>query len=113
MPTKAAIKRWVIKRRESRRRYLQNLRTNTPCAECGKRFEWYLMDFDHVRGVKSFGMQEAQTCPSISEERFLAEIAKCDIVCCMCHRIREHERGYKGAAAKVSVVTVLPRPAVA
>jgi hypothetical protein len=47
------------------------------------------MDLDHVRGRKEFKVSEAvQKAYSINVERLHAEIAKCDVVCANCHRIR-------------------------
>jgi len=47
------------------------------------------MDFDHVRGVKLFnvGMMTSRSFELID-----AEIAKCEIVCSNCHRIRTKQR---------------------
>ena len=62
---------------------------DVPCAECGNRFPSCCMDFDHVRGKKSFtvGMSSNRSWKSV-----LKEIAKCDIVCANCHRIRTTQR---------------------
>lgn len=59
-----------------------------PCADCLGTFPPCAMDFDHVRGVKEFGVA-AGIC-RVSDQRLLAEIAKCDVVCANCHRIRTH-----------------------
>jgi hypothetical protein len=57
-----------------------------PCADCGQRYDCEQMDFDHVRGSKSFNIGNAWWDTSV--ERLLAEIAKCDVVCAVCHRLR-------------------------
>ncbi|AJD82175.1 HNH endonuclease [Mycobacterium phage Cosmo] len=49
------------------------------------------MDFDHVRGVKEFNIGSYRT-KSYSLQRIRDEIAKCDVVCSNCHRIRTHDR---------------------
>lgn len=56
-----------------------------PCMDCGGIYPPYVMDFDHVRGKKLF-----QVAGSLhrSRERVLAEVAKCDVVCSNCHRMR-------------------------
>lgn len=64
-----------------------------PCADCGQTFPPYVMDFDHRPGEeKSFGLAFAASGRSAVEVQ--AELAKCDVVCANCHRIRTHERGY-------------------
>jgi hypothetical protein len=61
-----------------------------PCADCGKEFPYYVMDFDHREGeIKLFSIGNRTT---LSGDKLMAEIAKCDIVCANCHRIRTHER---------------------
>jgi len=66
---------------------------SAPCADCGNKFPPVCMDFDHIpeRGAKLFNI--ANGIPqSISMERFMTEIAKCEVVCSNCHRIRTKER---------------------
>ena len=48
------------------------------------------MDFDHVRGKKHANVMEL--IPSLSKKKIDEEIAKCEIVCSNCHRIRTHMR---------------------
>jgi hypothetical protein len=61
---------------------------SVPCMDCGGLFPWVCMDFDHVRGKKLFNIAEGmQKKLSV----LLAEIAKCDVVCSNCHRIRTHK----------------------
>jgi hypothetical protein len=44
------------------------------------------MDFDHVRGRKLFNI--GASLSTVSLVRLLKEIAKCEIVCANCHRLR-------------------------
>lgn len=60
-----------------------------PCADCGGTFPTCVMDFDHVRGVKLFDIG-ARSRVHVSKPKLLLEIAKCDVVCSNCHRIRTH-----------------------
>jgi hypothetical protein len=67
--------------------FLRELR-RVPCADCGGTFEPYQMDFDHRDPAqKSFQVTDGRAM-LMSRERLLAEVAKCDIVCANCHRIR-------------------------
>jgi len=47
------------------------------------------MDFDHIRGKKKFqiGLQFGNAFKTLEKE-----IAKCDIVCANCHRVRTYKR---------------------
>jgi hypothetical protein len=62
-----------------------------PCTDCGKTYHWYVMDFDHVRGEKKGGVSALlQSGKSLS--KLLEEVAKCDLLCSNCHRIRTWNR---------------------
>lgn len=59
---------------------------SVPCMDCGEKYPPYVMDFDHVRGVK---VANVATLVGQSNERKLREeIEKCDVVCANCHRER-------------------------
>jgi len=62
-----------------------------PCTDCGLSFHWFVMDFDHVRGEKKGGVS-ALLQNNVSMTKLLAEIAKCDLVCSNCHRMRTWNR---------------------
>ena len=94
---------WYPKNREKHRKYVSNNNKrlkaemielinklkDVPCADCGHTFPPCVMDFDHVRGTKKFGIALAKT-QRVSKQKILNEIQKCDIVCANCHRIRTH-----------------------
>lgn len=63
---------------------------SVPCADCGRTYPPYVMDFDHVRGEKVGNIAHLKV--RATAETLLAEIAKCEVVCANCHRIRSHER---------------------
>lgn len=75
-----------VKGRKRRNRDLINKLKSGPCMDCGNKFPAVCMDFDHrdpsqkTRGVTAMTGQ--------TEEAILAEVAKCDLVCANCHRIR-------------------------
>lgn len=67
--------------------FLRELR-GVPCADCGGLFAAHQMDFDHRDpSQKSFRITAGRAM-LMSRDRLLAEIAKCDIVCANCHRLR-------------------------
>lgn len=61
-----------------------------PCADCGVVYPPHVMDFDHVRGSKQWAIGGMKG--TVSTRALLDEIAKCDVVCANCHRIRSHRR---------------------
>lgn len=62
-----------------------------PCADCGGQFKPYQMDFDHRDpSTKSFNVMAGRAM-LMSTRRVLAEVAKCDIVCVNCHRLRTRD----------------------
>ena len=79
-------------RRSEKVKLLQDLKDNQPCADCGAKRRYYVMDFDHVRGEK-LGKVSALVAADVSWRMILDEIAKCDLVCANCHRERTHQRG--------------------
>jgi len=60
-----------------------------PCMDCGGSFPPECMDWDHVRGKKLFGVGSGVRR---SIKAVLIEIAKCELVCSNCHRIRTRKR---------------------
>lgn len=63
-----------------------------PCEDCRQTFDPVCMDFDHRPGeIKAKGIAR-MIGDGATLEQVLAEVAKCDLVCANCHRIRTHER---------------------
>jgi hypothetical protein len=62
---------------------------NKPCADCGGSYPHYVMDFDHVRGQKICEISNIAN-RRLSLRKLQDEIAKCDLVCANCHRVRTY-----------------------
>lgn len=75
-------------KRDARKKLLHELKDH-PCTDCKQSFPPYVMDFDHVRGVK-LGAPGMMVFGDF--DKFLEEIAKCELVCANCHRIRTHKK---------------------
>jgi len=75
---------------------LDQLRS-VPCADCGGRFAQCSMDFDH-RDPSTKTARVPALVGRAGIRRILAEVAKCDIVCANCHRLRTFERRSKRTA---------------
>jgi len=73
---------------EKAKEYVKNLKSSTPCMDCGIFYPHYVMDFDHQHS-KEFLISMA-THDGTSLEKIKNEIEKCEIVCSNCHRIRTH-----------------------
>lgn len=61
-----------------------------PCMDCGNSFPPECMDFDHRPGEEklfAIGMIKTRSWAAIQQE-----VAKCDLVCANCHRIRTTAR---------------------
>lgn len=78
-----------VQRTVKKRRDLINEIKSGACSDCGQRFPWYVMQFDHRNSSdKKFAISRA--IKSRSTEAVLEEITKCDLVCANCHAIRTH-----------------------
>src|SRR5258708_4524801 len=77
------------KRRQQMRDYVHDIKTLTPCTDCGISYPAYVMDFDHL-GDKEETI--SRIVLRLSFKRLTAEIAKCEIVCSNCHRMRTFSR---------------------
>lgn len=75
-----------------------------PCMDCGVRYPAPVMEFDHRPGVEKVchisGMVSARSRYTLDDIR--EEIAKCDVVCANCHRMRTAIRGGWSAAHQTS-----------
>lgn len=85
----------IAKQKAHLHKYLRDMKEKTPCVDCKINYPYYVMDFDHVRGKKHANVMEL--VPTLSKKKIDEEIAKCEIVCSNCHRIRTHLRKIKKA----------------
>ncbi len=99
-PTYSVEQRREVHKAEKKRRddfnrtYVMSVKSG-PCTDCRNKFHPHAMEFDHCRGIKSFDISRS---PGKSLTRIKAEIAKCDLVCANCHRIRTASRTAGSAA---------------
>lgn len=82
-------KRSNARARARRREFVEEYKRGKPCADCGQYFPPYVMEFDHLpdRGPKRLHVSH-MIQRAYSEQAIAEEIAKCDLLCCNCHRIR-------------------------
>ena len=64
-----------------------------PCVDCGVQYPPYVMDLDHL---PEFTKHEAVSNMVVNyrsnPRKLREEIAKCELVCANCHRVRTHNR---------------------
>ena len=69
------------------RAYITQIKEANPRVDCGKFYPACVMDFDHTADDKLSGVS---TLASASRKTIDVEIAKCELVCANCHRIRTY-----------------------
>lgn len=69
------------------RAWVDELRTG-PCSDCGKVYPTCCMDFDHVDGNRKRFNVSAALMNGAPSEVIADEIARCELVCSNCHRVR-------------------------
>lgn len=89
-----ANKALYIERANARKRAVvqkvQALKEAEPCTDCGIKYPYYVMQYDHIGDDKV--MNVTRLARSASWSRILQEIAKCELVCANCHAARTHKR---------------------
>ena len=88
MPCRSCNQAYSAKRRAPRQEYVDKVKAEAGCMDCGLHPEYsQVLEFDHRPDeVKLFHISDRMGSGTM--EDFIAEIAKCDIVCANCHRIR-------------------------
>jgi hypothetical protein len=77
-------------RRAEIKAFVDRIKAATPCTDCRRRFPPVCMDFDHVKEkVRSVaGLVAGAYRIALVQE----EIARCEVVCANCHRLRTQKR---------------------
>lgn len=88
------------KRDKDMRARLRELKS-VPCADCKQTFPWPAMDFDHLGEQEKTHDISYMLRHRMAWSKIEAEIAKCEVVCSNCHRVRTALRaGYLDAVDK-------------
>ena len=77
------------KKRQELRKWLNELKQSTPCADCKIQYPYFVMDFDHI-GDKKWEINKLINTGN--SKRLKDEIQNCEIVCSNCHRLRTYKR---------------------
>lgn len=81
----------AYRKRDNLRRWVYDLKNKTPCTDCGVQYPYYVTDFDHVGNDEKVNTV-SKLINSGSTKKVKEEIAKCELVCSNCHRIRTYNR---------------------
>jgi hypothetical protein len=63
-----------------------------PCVDCGRVYHPCAMDFHHIDSEDKDMEISKMIGMGASQERLRAEIAKCEVLCAICHRIRHFKK---------------------
>jgi hypothetical protein len=80
------------------RTWMDGLKEGQPCTDCGLIFPRPVMEWDHLPGTEKLMDLSNARRSAWGKERILAEIAKCELVCANCHRMRTFNRLRENAA---------------
>jgi hypothetical protein len=95
---KAKRKAKVRADRASHIAWLDSLKEGRPCADCGRVYPPYVMEWDHLPGTEKKLVLADTRRAAHARQRILDEIAKCELVCANCHRERTFSTGRRRAA---------------
>lgn len=73
---------------------------SVPCVDCGQQYPWWVMDFDHGDSHKVYNIGRSR---HRGYNVIVAEIAKCDVVCSNCHRLRHPPTSLRNSVDRVAV----------
>lgn len=86
---KDKAKQRIRDKRNANVRYTQEFKQLKGCLDCGENYPYWMLELDHCRGEK---LDNVSAMGLVTMEVLIAEIAKCDVVCANCHRIRTYNR---------------------
>jgi predicted nucleic acid-binding Zn-ribbon protein len=81
----------------ARRDLIQEIKLQKGCVDCGFNAHPEALDFDHRDPTEK--LRNVSCVKTLSLKSLMDEIAKCDVVCANCHRIRTYNRRRAAKAA--------------
>jgi hypothetical protein len=85
---RAKVRKADRARAERIRRHIDSVKMTSGCADCGYAGHPAALDFDHL-GDKALNVSSAKSVAQAD-----IEIAKCEVRCANCHRIKSWERAW-------------------
>lgn len=80
---------YFSQRVKAHKEFLNSLKDGKLCADCGSSFPPVCLDFDHVVSGKRYSLSQMS---NHRRDLVLEELSRCELVCCVCHRVRTKER---------------------
>ena len=84
----------AIRRKKTRDRHhilLLEYKEKQGCIDCGENYPHYILEFDHKPEFEKSGIVYKILCDKGLDAAW-EEIAKCDVVCANCHKLRTYLR---------------------
>jgi hypothetical protein len=72
-------------------KYVEDIKKRSKCTDCGNN-DYRVLEFDHLPQFEKIGHIATLIRKGWTIQRLDTEIAKCDIVCANCHKIRTWAR---------------------
>jgi len=94
-------------RRAINREWYQEIKNKTPCVKCGNQYPYYVMDYDHIEPTNKI-LCVAQMM-GFSRKAILNEMAKCELLCANCHRIKTYETSNRQQQHRITTANKRPR----
>jgi hypothetical protein len=76
----------------AQRQWLDDIKLARGCADCGYDAHPAALDFDHLPGTATLASIAFLRVTRYPRSVIQEELAKCEVVCANCHRIRTVER---------------------
>lgn len=84
---------------------------NKPCADCRLSYNYWIMQFDHIKGKKKFNISEVGRHIKVTKRQLINEINKCQVVCANCHHNRTYKMLTKTMEKRMTLLRTEPRVA--
>jgi hypothetical protein len=84
---------YILKNQKLRKQLkekINNIKSKTPCTDCGILYPFYVTDFDHINTNKKANISTLVN--NMSPRLVEIELTKCELVCSNCHRERTYKR---------------------
>lgn len=76
------------------RDWVNQIKASTPCKDCDRRFPPWVMHFDHLDGSSKLHNVSKMAGQNRTKRLIREEIAKCEVVCAVCHAHRTYCRAH-------------------